>query len=351
MVEEIYEALARHLDEFIVGFPTSPAALEILELLFPDEEAEVGLILTFEPKTLAQWQEAMPDKAERLEDILESMAVRGTVFSEQRPGEERVYRLLPSIVGFSETPFWAGQDNEMVRALSPLWQKYFEEKFGEELERGTPLVRVIPIADALSSESEVLPYDALEQKVVSASYAAVAFCPCRQMPRYTGGGCEHSLENCLHFGSMARHMVERGMARKIESDEVLRILRETTQEGMVHVCDNMNGVLTTVCSCCSCCCAFLKTMRLGYDSLSRSNYLATVSAAECVGCEACEDRCPVGAASVGEDGVAVVDAELCIGCGVCVPSCATETMALVRRTEEKAPPDVGQFVTARLKGR
>jgi electron transport complex protein RnfB len=349
MPDTIYDELARHLDENIVGAPPNPTFVKIVEILFPGQEAEVGLALTFEPKTLEEWQEAIPTKADNLAELLPAMARRGTVFTEQKPGRERVYRLLPSVVGFSETPFWSGKDTEMARALSPLWQRYFEEKFGEELERGTPLVRVIPIADSLESESEVLPYDALKEKVESASFAAVAYCPCRQMPRYMGGGCEHSLENCLHFGSMARYMVEQGMARQIDSEEVLRILKDTTDAGLVHICDNMLGVLTTVCSCCPCCCAFLKTMRLGHDSLSRSNYVAVVDSGACVGCEACEDRCPVQAIIVGEDDVAVVNADLCIGCGVCAASCATETLALSRRDELVPPPEVMEFVQARLK--
>jgi hypothetical protein len=36
----IYEQLARHLDQWVVVPPISPAALKILETLFPDEEAE-----------------------------------------------------------------------------------------------------------------------------------------------------------------------------------------------------------------------------------------------------------------------------------------------------------------------
>lgn len=350
MADDVYRALADHLDEFVVGFPTSPAAIAILKVLFPGEEAEVGLALSFEPRTLEQWRQAMPEKADRLAGLLESMASRGTVYSEQRPGRERVYRLLPSIVGFSETPFFSGRETDATRELAPLWLQYFKEKYGEELERGVPLVRVIPVSEALEDSSEVLPYDALRDKVLSSTYAAVASCPCRQMWRLNGQGCSHSLGNCLHFGSMARYMVERGMARHITGQEALDIIKAATDEGLVHVCDNIQGVLTTVCNCCSCCCAFLTTMRWGRDSLARSNYVAAPSADDCVGCSACSERCPVGAVSQGTGGVAEVREELCIGCGVCVPTCATGTMALGRRPREEAPPDPGQFVTARLKG-
>ena len=348
MADDTYEQLARHLDEHIVGFPATPVSLKILEVLFPGDEAVVGLKMTFEAKTAELWQEVMPE-VENLTELLNSMARRGTVFTEQKPGQERIYRLLPSIVGFSETPFWSGRSTRMTERLSPLWIEYFKEAFGEELEMGVPLVRVIPISESLVDASEVLPYDAIEEKLDGLSFMAVAHCPCRLMRRYNGEGCEHTLENCLHFGSMARYMVEQGMARQITKDDVLRILEDATKEGMVHTCDNLNGVLTTICNCCPCCCAFLTTMKLGFDSLARSSYLATVSAEDCVGCGSCEDRCPAGAVVVSDDDIAVVDESLCIGCGVCTPWCATETMALVRRPEPKAPPEVAEFVTARLK--
>jgi electron transport complex protein RnfB len=348
MADDAYQKLARHLDEHVVGFPSTPTSIKILEVLFPGQEAEIALKLTFETRTAAQCQEVMPE-FDDLQGRLDAMACRGTVFTEQKPGQERVYRLLPSIVGFSETPFWSGRATEMTERLSPLWLEFFVEKFGEELERGVPLVRVIPISESLVDDSEVLPFDAIEENLEGQSFMAVAHCPCRQMRRYTGGGCEHSLENCLHLGSMARYMVEQGMARRIEKDDVLQILQDATREGMVHICDNLDGVLTTICNCCPCCCAFLTTMKLGHDSLARSSYVASVSAEDCVGCGACGDRCPVGAVKLGDEDVAFVDESVCIGCGVCTPWCATETMALVRRAEPKAPPEVVEFVTARLK--
>jgi Na+-translocating ferredoxin:NAD+ oxidoreductase subunit B len=351
MAVDVYEELAAHLDEALSGVPASPTLMKILEILYPGEEAEVALKLTFfDNKTAAQWKELVPDKADRLEEILDGMARRGTVFTERKPGQERIYRLLPSIVGFTETPFFAGKDTEMTRALAPLWVEYVQGEFGGELARGVPLVRVIPISESLQDASEVLPYDALEEKIGGVSFMAVSMCPCRQMRRYTGGGCEHSLENCLHFGSMARYLVEQGMARQITRDETLKILREATEEGLVHISDNVQGSLTTICNCCSDCCAFITTKLLsGRESLARSNYVAAVEAEACVGCATCEERCPMDAVAVVDD-VAVVDPALCIGCGVCTPSCGGDSaIALVVRDEIAPPPELPEFVTARLK--
>lgn len=347
---DTYEQLAKKLDEAIVGVPYSPTLIEILKVLFPGDEALTALCMSFQNMTAAEIATGAGGDMEEVGARLDRMAKRGAIFTEQQPGEERTYRLLPSIVGFSEAPFFAGEDTETTRALAPLWVKYLNEEFGGELERGTPLVRVVPITETLKDSSEILPFDALKERLEGVSMMAVAHCPCRQMKTFTGDGCEHSLENCMHFGHMARYIVDQGKGREIDKAEALKILEEATNEGLVHLSDNIDGMLTTICNCCGCCCAFLQAKRaLGRNSLSRSNYVATVSAEDCCGCGTCEERCPIGAIVVGEDGIAVVDEAVCIGCGVCVPTCSTETAFLVKRAEVVPPPELGQFVTSRMK--
>ena len=69
-------------------------------------------------------------------------------------------------------------------------------------------------------------YSTLKPMIEAASYRAVGHCPCRLGKRTMGEGCDHSLENCLHFGSMGRYMVEHDMAREITVAETLKILKE-----------------------------------------------------------------------------------------------------------------------------
>jgi len=345
-----YEALAKHLDQGIVGSPKSPALMGILEILFPGEEAEVGARLPMQDSSLAELKEQFPERADSIEALVERMVKRGTVFVSGQ-GEERKYRLLPSVVGWAETPYWAGKDTEDVRKLGPLWIKYRDEAFAAELARGMPPVRVLPISETLRESSEVLPYEALKAKVEAQSFCAVGNCPCRQMKRYAGEGCDHSLENCLHFGDMARYMVEQEMAREISTQETLKILRESNEEGLVHVSDNLSDdVTSTICNCCGCCCTFLDTKkRTGLHTFSPSTYVARVDAELCIACETCADRCPMEAIAVGDDDVSEVDQALCIGCGVCTPTCTEEAVDLVHREEIKRPPTIQEFVAARYK--
>ena len=87
-------------------------------------------------------------------------------------------------------------------------------------------MRVLPVNKSLKEGSQILPFDALVPMVEASSYRAVAHCPCRQMLRYTGQGCDHELENCLHFGSTGRYMVEMEMAREITVEETFEILEK-----------------------------------------------------------------------------------------------------------------------------
>jgi electron transport complex protein RnfB len=352
MGEGIYEELARHLDKAVAGAPMSPALIGILEILYPGEEAEVALKLAiYEKKTLADVEAAMPEKAGRLEELLDSMAHRGTVFTEEKPGEQRKYRLLPSVVGFAEVPFLDGEDTPEKRELAWLWRDYIlKEAYGEEMARGIPLIRVVPIEESLEDTSQVLPFDAIASKLDEASFMAVGHCPCRQIAKYTGEGCDHPTERCMHFGSLGRYMVEVGKARQLTKEEALKMLRSATEEGLVHVCDNLEGSLRTICNCCPCCCGFLQARsQRGLDTLARSNYVAFVEADDCIGCATCEERCPVGAISLVDD-VAVVDADMCIGCGVCTPTCeGGEAIRLRQRDETSPPPDLRKFLAARMK--
>jgi NAD-dependent dihydropyrimidine dehydrogenase PreA subunit len=180
-------------------------------------------------------------------------------------------------------------------------------------------------------------------------FRAVGHCPCRQIMRYNGKGCDHSLENCLHFGSMGRHMVAQGMAREISTEETLKIVYEADQEGLVHVCENIDGHLGTICNCCGCCCAFLGTNKMmGLKTFAPSNYVARVDQELCAGCGICEERCPMEAAALESDTATVNEAN-CIGCGVCKATCSTEAIGLVQRDSVNPPPDLNKFFEARYK--
>ena len=67
--KELYQKLAKHLDQGIVGAPASPALIGILEILFPAEEAKVAAKLPMQNQTLAELEELFPEVGDSLEAI------------------------------------------------------------------------------------------------------------------------------------------------------------------------------------------------------------------------------------------------------------------------------------------
>lgn len=351
MTGDVYRRLAAHLDEMPIGAPMSEELLDILRLLFTPEEAELACKLPFTNTSLEDLASQLGGDPEGLRGMLDTMATKGTVFKSTKQGVTR-YRLLPTLVGFSETPFWPGKENETVRKLAPLWIKYlYRGGWGKEIaDRKVPLLRVVPVEEEVSSPSGILPYETVKDLVKKVDYHAVAYCPCRQMKAYVGEGCGHERENCFHFGSMGRYIVEYGMGRELTLDETLKKLQEAHEEGLVFMADNYQGKISTLCCCCGCCCVFLQSRKtLGYaNAVAPSNYVASVEEDACTGCGNCEERCPVGAVSLDGGETAAVDAAACLGCGVCVPTCSGEALTLKRREGAKGIPTLQEFLASQL---
>ncbi|MBN2284249.1 MAG: 4Fe-4S binding protein [Deltaproteobacteria bacterium] len=333
-MDDVYRQLRKKLDMYPIGFPESDEAYAILQVLFTPEEAEFALKLPMMDMKLDDIAASLGEGPDEVRKRLDAMADRGTVFVAVRD-DIRYYRLLPSVVGFSETPFWPGKETDKTQKLAPLWRRYFFDKFGREIgDRAQSIMRIIPLNETISNEAQVTPYDDLTRLLERNEYFAVAHCPCRLYMKGTGQECDHSLEVCLHFDDEGRYMVEHGMAREITREETLQLLKKCNEEGLVHSTYNMKGKVYTICNCCSCCCVFFKAMKELKlpGAFARSNYVSYIDPDLCSACEVCADRCPVEAITVDE--YAVVDEERCVGCGVCVPACPTEAIVLIGRPEE-----------------
>jgi len=347
--QNVYEQLADYLNSMPIGAPKTPELMEILKTLYTQEEAALAVKLPFLPMTLDALADRTGMEEAKLKPMLDKMAKKGTVFVELG-SDERMHRLLPTVVGFSETPFWPGKRTPETEKLAGLWIKYARNAFYHEIGgiSETPMVRVIPIQQSLSDDRTVAPYEKLVEKVKETTHQAVAHCPCRLMREYSGETrCEHSTENCLHFGSLARYMVAHGMARKITVDETIDILKRSNEEGLVHMTANHQGQIDTICNCCADACIFLTGLLAAGEKhmFARSNYVCEVNQETCVECGTCAERCPVKAIAAG-DGPSRIDANKCIGCGVCYPTCSSESISLVSRPEPErtrvSPP--GEFV-------
>jgi len=215
-------------------------------------------------------------------------------------------------------------------------------------------MRTLPERDAISSTVQVMPYCDAIKLVKARDYHVVAHCPCRLIAKLSGKGCKHTLENCLHFGSMGRYMVSHGLGREISVGETLQILKKANREGLVHVVENHSERLNVICNCCNDCCMFFRSIYEAKhpNALAKSNYYAEVDSAKCVACGICAIRCPMHAITVKrKKDFAKVDKNRCIGCGVCYPTCAGDAMLLKRRAEIVEPLEYDDYLANLLKDR
>jgi len=70
----------------------------------------------------------------------------------------------------------------------------------------------------------------------------------------------------------------------------------------------------------------------------------------CVGCQICAKRCPIGAIDGGKKTVHVIDQEMCTHCGTCFHVCPDRISAVRRITDEEIPaplPEAERDLTAR----
>jgi electron transport complex protein RnfB len=344
MSRDVYIKLSQYLDMAPIGAPLTDNLIAILEMLYTPEEAELASKLPFFNTDFDTLVQTTGIKADTLREMLVRMAKKGTVFM----NEKGSFRLLPTMVGFSETPFWPGKRTEKTEKLARHWVDYLGEAFSQEIgDREMPMVRVVPVDESIVPGATVTPNERIDDLMDQLEYFAVAHCPCRQMTRYSGEPhCDHSTENCFHFGSMAKYMVTMGMAREITKDQAKKMLRDAHEEGLVHMADNYGPRVTTICSCCGDCCVFMRTRKkIGLkNAFADSNYLMQVDTDICTGCGTCAERCPVEAIAVDE--TAAVDTDKCIGCGVCYPTCPSGAISLVDRAERKEILEVKEFVDA-----
>ena len=125
----------------------------------------------------------------------------------------------------------------------------------------------------------------------------------------------------------------------IPREEALALLERSEEIGLVHTVSNVAQGVGYVCNCCGCCCGLLRGItEFGLaGSVAYANYYAVIDPALCAGCGTCIERCQVHAIHE-EDGMSVVDGARCIGCGLCVSSCPTESLSLVHKQPDEAPP-------------
>ena len=334
MATDIYEKLAKHLDNLPAGFPRTETGVEmrILRRLFTPEDAEFAMHLTLIPeesRVIARRAKIPVEEAARR---LEEMEKKGLIFSDRPENKPPLYMAAQYAVGFCE-----GQLNKLDPELVHNAEEYRDTFSKQGFWGRTPQMRTIPVNKSISIENVVMPYERAEELIRTKKSFAVSNCLCRQGERITEKGCDKPEESCLQFGMAADSVVRNGRGRAISMEEALAILQRAEEVGLVLQPNNAKDPLF-ICTCCGCCCGVLKSLKRYPEpaSMVASPFWASLNTETCKGCGLCTKRCQMEAFHMGNK-KSVLDVNRCIGCGLCVSTCPTHSLSLVRKPKAKQP--------------
>lgn len=377
MSEKKYKKAARIIIKAgMLPFPVTETLLEIMHLLYSDEEIEF-INKAFRKRsslTMEQLKEYSGMPEEKIRKNIESLAKKGAVFISESSSGLMIYRILPLImVGVFEYTFMDKIEyTEKEKKIAQLFEELFDEVqevVQERYDQMAPLFRQMPpidrtvpsFEDTASGEEitievneeldapteQVLPVQRVEKIIDKFDDIAVAHCFCRQHKALLGHECKQNPpeECCFTFGKSARFVSSQGFGRLISKEEAKKIIKECEEANLVHKAYHPHGKIerdeTSLCNCCSDCCGTFDLWRKGVTPMVNStNYLSNINQELCVGCGTCVDQCPVDAIELNDEEKATRNPDYCIGCGICARSCPEGAISMLegQRTVYVPPP-------------
>jgi Pyruvate/2-oxoacid:ferredoxin oxidoreductase delta subunit len=340
--QDVYRRLADHLHRLGMGYPVRDELIDILKENLTPVEVEIALaiptnVIPLSPASIDAILENVHVSRTELSDILQGLTEKGMVFVGKAADGQDGYALLQVGFGFPQTFFWKGEDTPHARKMAMMVAKYFNRQVtAEAYGSQTKPFRYIPVGKSLSpSLQAVYPFHMMERVIEKAELIAVAHCPCRVSYKLVGRGCEHPTEVCMKFDELARFVIGRGLAREVNKEEALQIIRISEEAGLVHFVDNSEGAIKHNCNCCGCACwsvGSIKRRKIPRDFLMATYFMRETDKDRCTQCGACVEICPVDSITLIE-GQPTVDEEWCIGCGVCATVCASDAASLKMRED------------------
>jgi len=284
-----------------------------LQHLCTDEEAEIAILMKKRvPRTLDDMIKITGRPKEEVEPILEHMAYIGLIeYNWENEKHVKQYVLPMFVPGSAEF----GNMNAKILEEHPEFGRFFERMSRLPLEKVTPFVpeggagigmHVIPVEKAISTENEAINLEKISYWLdkYEGKYAASP-CSCRRSRKTYEEGCADDPEGwCIAMGDMADYCVETGKGgRYITKEEALEIFKKAEENGFVHQITNIDGEekIFAICNCNVNVCYALRTSQLfNTPNMSRSAYVAHVTAEDCVACGRCVEYCPAGAVKLGQ---------------------------------------------------
>jgi len=335
MSKDVYGKLREFLDKMPGGYPTTETGVEIkiLKKLFNPQEAETTMNLTAMPEGVPVIAERLKMDENEASMRLESIAKRGLILR-VRLGDDVFYMANSFIIGIFEFSI-----NSIDREFSELMEKYspYLAKSWENVP--TKQLRIVPIGSSIDATQTVSTYDRIRDLVKDKELISVAPCICAMNQELLSHPCDRPKERCIQFDIAAQYYLENKMARQINMEELMELLKMGEEKALVISPTNAKDIVN-ICMCCGCCCEFLgslKKMSQPADQI-QSSFFAQIDQELCIICGTCEDRCQMEAIKENDE-YCEVDTARCIGCALCVTTCPEEAISLVNKPELTPPPE------------
>ncbi|MBN1330339.1 MAG: (Fe-S)-binding protein [Candidatus Heimdallarchaeota archaeon] len=281
-----YLQLQQRLDKAPQGAPLSKSLLEILKVLFTEEEAQLVSVLPINFVTAERAAKIWKKTPKEAEKILDTLAGKGLLLDGCQK-DKRTYILAPPMAGFFEFSIMRTDGKFNREVLSDLYYQYLNQEddfLFAIFATNTPIDRVFVQEETIQPNdySIVLDYERASKVIDNASCITVGTCYCRHKMEHQGKACDKPQDVCLTFNGAAQSLSKHGIAKEITKEEAHKILDRCVDLGLVQIGDNVQEGVAWICN---------------------------------------------------NKKIAQIDYERCFGCGVCARNCKKDVIIMNRREE------------------
>ena len=286
-----------------------------VSILAPTKEI-ADLALSFggirKPKTFKEMLEITGLDEKTLQERLDLASYNGLIeWNYENDAHEKQWVLPMFVPGSAE---FSNMNQDVLRE-HPEMGRLFERMSRLPLEGLTHMVppggagigmHVIPVEEAISMEQQAIGVEKISHWLDKyEGHYAKSPCSCRLSRQTYEEGCADDPEGwCIAMGDMADYVVETNKGGVyITKEEALEIFKQAEDNGFVHQITNIDGEnkIFAICNCNVNVCYALRTSQLfNTPNMSRSAYVAHVTADDCVACGKCVENCPAGAVKLGQ---------------------------------------------------